>query len=679
MIKVPSFTTFDLERAFDSDDLIVLELKEFVSTAVGQKALRLFKQDATARFPLLVAAGIVGPDGLTTNGATYSIGNNPMIYYFFYRVFCEKFEFSYTPDIDKLLAFHQLVKDYFQTDTNELSVFLQKGMPAFLMMMGSKSALKTIQEQGRLLMKGHLHFRTFFKVYFDNFEHWEPDFTDLWNMLTAFGYQIGKPESTVHDALWVKITDVLRRFFHLYEGQLPVYRAYLIAKLGEGRLEDYLAGVSLQVIHAQYPILTSEIMEWLDKPSTNHIALVLLSQVQYLEESYVATIQSHLQNVSVISKQYHDALKLSINILSGPTPLNLSQKQFFDGIVVKGLKCDNEEVVTNTISAMGYSRKLTSEFSAYLIELMNENQDYLSYIKVINYFHIVHGNLKCYFEFLTVYALQIGLAFKIQEFEESISVMHEINKAEFEQYVIEMMIHDQGQVRFVGNQILYSLHTYCGVAALSANLLALDALQQYKFVITLSYDKLHIKEQITYLAPMLSAKSEVVKELVLCKLDELILGYKHQVLEYLTPLITLLPDNQRILERLNITLEEIYVQLRIKSGIKELDPTVQYPHLLRSYNRATIKGYQKEPRAKDRKSNGIFNFIKSVGVARGGGALHPDGTIVTFGKVSTSFTIPRTLFMLPEKGELDMYLFFKSNWQEDFKQWEQIILLSGNI
>lgn len=678
-MKISNFNTVELEGTYNNSTSITLELVRFMEDAINQKAIRLNETDAKAQFPSLVKEGLIAADNQTINGGGFSIAHHPLIYYALFRVFSQKLDFSYTPDISRLLSFHKHIIDYFTIDKRPMSPYLTHGMPAYLILMGTKEEVKKLTEQGKTLVKEDPHFKVFYKTYFDNFDSFDQNFSSLWDMTAAFGSQEGKPDIGTSNNLWPTITKVFTFFFRANESKLKEYQSFVMAKFGAGPIEDYLAGVCLQLIHAQIPLSVNEILTYMDNPLLFHISLVLLAQVPLLDEEQIELTKSKLQKVEVTSKQYREALKLTIAILWGPTVLSKEQIQFFEQFIIDGVQSKVEDIVQNAISVMAESRKLSTFFSNTLIKLIADDNYRDSYDQVISFFYNAHGSIDLFFDFLVAYSLKFGLKFQPAKFKDCIYILHEGNKPQFEQRVIQMMTHEEGEVRYAGNKLLYSLHDICQINDLSFDLHTLDSLKQYKFVVTLSNDRLHAKEQITYMAPLLSSTSDIVKELVLCKLEELIQGYKQQVFEYLETHLKDLLDKQSIITRLEYTLEEVYALLRVKKGVRELTPEVQYPRLMRSYNQALTKSHQKSDNKRDRKPEGIWSLFTPVLVARGGGVLHPDGSIHAFGKVSASFTIPRTLFVSPEIGEYELFFFFTTNWTEEFEPWEQTILSSGNI
>ncbi|WP_429063380.1 hypothetical protein [Chitinophaga sp. W2I13] len=668
-----------LENIYNGDGPVATELKRFLSDAVSQKAIRLSEKDAQTQFPLLLQEGLIAPDGRGPADATHSIANHPLLYYGFYQEFNKRKGFKYAPDIEKLLSFHKSVADYFLIDGRCMSGYLEHGFSAFLLLMGDKPALGLIFEQGKALLKESPYFLTFYRAIFDNPTHWNQTFTAVWDMILAFGTMQGKLDQSAPGNLWPKILPIFHQYFLSQQANLHQYRDIVISKFGGDPIEDYLAGISLQIIHQLVVTPTEEVITMMETPALFTISIVLLTRCPTLENSQIETICGYLKNIQVDSRTFPEAVKLVITILSSGATLITDQKLFFEGFIARGVESTDKNVVIQTIQIFSFGIQLTELLSGLLLNLFNGGKYKDDYTEHISGFYNFHKSIPDFFEFLYKYSIYKGLSFDPYRFKDAIYLLHEDDKSGFEYHIIKMMTDDQGQVRYAGLRLLLSLKDYCRQGDITFDLHSLNPLEQYKFIITLVNDRLHGKEQLTFIIPLLSSSSPIVRELAICKIEEAFLGYNQRVFEYLSGLISGLAGKQEIEDRIKEVLRQVDERFKLKKDIREFLPEVQYPRLARAYKQHSKKMFQDSSQKQKHKADGLLGLIKPVAVGRRGGSLHPDGNISGYHTSSVTFTLPSTIFLKPETEEFELSVFFNSNWSEDFKPWERTILSSGTI
>ncbi|WP_343306710.1 hypothetical protein AAHN97_06320 [Chitinophaga niabensis] len=672
---IPKFDIISLQKCYESNDPLSQELKQFLDWIIAKKLIR-FQSTDIAHFPLLIKEGLLVVDGMVVAEKDWSIGNQPLMYYGLFRKFSEQLKFTYSPNIKNLFEFHLAMESPFMVNGQPPHSNLSSGMADFLVLMADRSSLHQIAIDVEAMQTNDPHFHTFFRIFFDHYKNWQLNIEDLLYWLDIYNQKVGRPNPGEYHYGWNKLKQLLKVYLSENNEAWKYAEQVALSKLGHVA-SDYFGASILQVLRELGGISTDTLVSWLNDPVKFHISVVLLTVEPIVDVDHLRIIKQRCLIVTFADKGYSDVIKLVSHVLTTFRDLSIEDEQLLLQFINNALCCENENIVHGTIFLMAISKSRTQQYSKLLLDLLQSESWLPSYSQPTGLFYISHQDLNGYFTFLIAYSLINGLLFNPATFEDSIIMLHTQQPALFESAVVQMMIHDEGSVRYGGNQLLFSLHGYRQIKSLTFDLLSLDALQQYKFIITIFYDRVHMKELITYVSPLLATPSDIVKELLLFKLEELQMGYKQEVIEELSPHIEALVDKTGILERLNAALKELYSNLRKKHGIRELDARYDYPALMRQFSKAQFKQYEGKKKSILPKKS-FLSMVNRVTVARGGGYLHPDGTIHSFSRHSVSFTIPRTVFLSPEKQEYASYEFYSTNWSNEFSTCSQTILLSGN-
>ena len=285
------------------------------------------------------------------------------------------------------------------------------------------------------------------------------------------------------------------------------------------------------------------------------------------------------------------------------------------------------------------------------------------HIVLIGHFFIYNND----FETFKLIVLEI---IKLKPFEKFISNFQSyyqgINKTQFDEFLIELLIDNSASKRFIGLEIinLGSIHiSYI----FSVDILALSPLSQYKLWVSLTLDYHQPDDRFTPLLPLIDSKSEFIRESFLCKLEEASQDYGGQISKILKSNL----DNSKyshVIERVENYISDFYEKYTsLKNSIKEFDPYNTDYKLVRKFNEAFHK---KMNRSIDLgvKKNSLLSILggNTVQLAKGGGwRSSSNKNISQLDKFGTSFTMPRTYFIDPNKYELEMMYLVNKNWTEE--------------
>ena len=280
------------------------------------------------------------------------------------------------------------------------------------------------------------------------------------------------------------------------------------------------------------------------------------------------------------------------------------------------------------------------------------------------------------FSVLTLYGLKEGTQFKSKTFERSLDEHRERNSEGFSKSLILLLIHDEGKVRYMANDILSHLSFVRGEDfRFEYDILNLDALQQYKLWVSVFAMNPAPKRSFPLLINLCRSQFSFVKEAFICKLEEYVDNYSSAVLAELEKLLS--DDNiddHVILERVKKRYKQFKNDWDEKFKIKEFDPRITQSKLYEQYEE-DYNGEMSLIMEESMNQTGTFlDLFQTVILAKGGGwkSEHRDD-ISKLGLVQTGVQMPRLYNISPERFDYDMRFDTSENWKNAFDEWEVII------
>ena len=259
---------------------------------------------------------------------------------------------------------------------------------------------------------------------------------------------------------------------------------------------------------------------------------------------------------------------------------------------------------------------------------------------------------------------------KLKPFEKFISnfqsYYQSTNKTQFDEFLIELLIDNSASKRFIGLEVINSgsIHSPYRFAV---DILALPSLSQYKLWVSLTLDYHQPKDRFTPLLPLIDSKSELIRESFICKLEEASQDYGGQISELLKSNLDKAKYSE-VIERVENYISEFYKKhTSLKNSIKEFDPYNTDYKLVRKFNDIFHK---KVSRSIDKgvRKDSLLSILggNTVQLAKGGGwRSSGNKNISQLGRFGSSFTMPRTYFIDPNKYELEILHFANKNWNEE--------------
>ena len=290
---------------------------------------------------------------------------------------------------------------------------------------------------------------------------------------------------------------------------------------------------------------------------------------------------------------------------------------------------------------------------------------------------------KFFFEFLKSYGEKNGVKFNAENFEHPISVHKTKDLPSFSKYLIELLIHDKGEIRFIGKMIL--THVTIGTGRsfrFGIDILELSALEQTKLWVSV-FNGYAIEPESSFplLMPLRKSKYPIVVESFISKVEELVENYSYSVVkEFKGNVILDDEDDKMLLERIEAKYQEFSNYWYKKANVMELNPLLTQSKLfsifIENYGESLSKSIE---RTKEDKGS-LLSMLPVVTLAKGGGWKHQQtGQISQLSSISAELKPPRQYFLSPERFDLDIRISYLENWKEEFKEWEAILSSSENI
>lgn len=670
-----------LESNFGGDAAINLEIETFIQTLITSKSLRFDLTEYICRYPEMAAAGLITKAQYFSQGFDGTFSNDPRILYGFYKNFSSVFSYSLTADGTAIQEFAHQVGDYFHAQARHGVSELVNALTRFLIdnarlghgldLNAYALTLRRFSAQDR--------FFEFFNIYFDVLSSTNDDFEVVWGVCQHFAAEIDTPKG--YDIVWRNFAQFIHLLVDRHKARLPDIRLIAEQEQTAPRLKMLYWELLLKICQ-EGTLSIEELIDWLDQTHTQERALVLLSAQPIVKPQLRQRLLDKLVALQVDTELKIRRLQLYLIMLEDIAAVPPT----FKTQLIKEIRAHfNDPEIADLTSSLrllgGYTAELETRYTILEEVLQGEHfkPEYLA--NGMEVFFIASKDIEKFFRFIRITCLQILSVKDIQRaLEGAIHSYKSDTPQDFEREAIKLCIDSEGVCRWLGQELLFNEFALEMPASLKYDVLELDLLQQYKLVVSLLNQLRPINHTIPIVIRLLDSPSEIVRELIACKLEELIPAYRHQVIEQVeNSLADTHSQKALLLTRLEKVWAELTEILDKKRAIKELDPLLTETEQIRAYNRAKAAINRKIEKKTRKEHRGISSKFKHIQVARGAGTVMPDGTVTPMIKHSVSFTVPRTMFITPERNDYEMRLAFSINWDKEFEEWQQIILSSGSI
>lgn len=255
--------------------------------------------------------------------------------------------------------------------------------------------------------------------------------------------------------------------------------------------------------------------------------------------------------------------------------------------------------------------------------------------------------------------------------------LYSVDKIELESFMIELLIDNLASKRYTGIEI-FEEFAHNKPYGFISNILDLSPLSQYRLWVSLTEDFNHPNDRLISLLPLLKSSSEIVRECFICKLEVISEDYGGLVIQVLkNNLDEAMDENELIINRVQNYIDSYFSKnVDIKNSILEFNPYHTHYKYINKFKTLFSKKMSNDIE-KGTKEHGLLSVLgaNTIHLAKGGGwRFGKNKEIAQLGKFGSSFSLPRSYFLDPNKFDLEKGIATRLDWNdEDFSIIEQLM------
>lgn len=654
------------------------EITNLVEYIFDKRQLRFKMSEVSINYPTLYKLKLIDNDGIIASGLDGALTSDKLLVKSIIKAFAEKLNYSVSYEMVELLDFCKKIRDYFGR-THGATKLIKDIVEYLIVSVGKKNEASLYDFARKIkLTEDSDKFYWFYSGFFNWLKTSNVSFSILWSCVTYYTGQIGDPQPNTIDGRWNELGKFLNVFIANNKDSSQEIKTIVFNDLlSEQHTSCTL--VVLRILKIQQLLTTDEVIEWFDNPNLINVALDVLCVTEISTQEQKQKIIDIIFGLNEMQKKSIQCINLIVNVLNSSDAGDAIAGQcrlMLDG----NLTSNNDELISQTLQIITGGARDISFVCSIFERLISLNIFKSEYLNIVSAYFVRTPDLSRFIIFLKGFAVLPWASKHLSLLDSAIYVLRQKDAIAFEEEELKLTIDNNGSIRKLGHEILFSALTLNQQSQVSFDVLKLDALQQYKLAISLLIPRYPVEHSIPIAIKLLKSRSGIVQEVVLSKLIELVESYKYYVVEQVEFLLddTYL-NKEYILTELQASLKLLAASLEEKSKIKEFDPTQTQAIHLRNFMSGLGKSHQENANSAVNNYGGILQYAKKITVARGGGSIMPNGTIRPLGYNSVSFTMPRTMFLAPEHKDYEHLNFFLQDWKTEFEPWERIILSSANI
>lgn len=232
--------------------------------------------------------------------------------------------------------------------------------------------------------------------------------------------------------------------------------------------------------------------------------------------------------------------------------------------------------------------------------------------------------------------------------------------------LVKLLTDDSGYQRFFGRRLLNHLSSR-NKTSWAINVLELEGLSQYKLCLSITDDFKEPKYIIPFVVGLMDSQHEIVRELLLHKLQIMTQNYFSDVEESLTLYVD--DANSQHLEILTEVKKynnQFVERLDRKWKMKELDPRYTHSKYFRSFYKLQQKSFQQNIDEGSKKGS-LTSLFSNVMLGKGGGfRMRQNDKVQQLSKIEVKMSLPREYFIAPEAYDWNMKVEIINDWKNKF-------------
>ncbi len=633
----------------------ITEIQSFVVSVIENKKLA-FTTDEITFSDLLLKDEI-----LKIENNSYSISDYRTISSYFLNTYKEKFEFEITDD--------------FQESVN----FLNKITADFLSNGHIRLFFKIEKELWKIIIyESNLKFKCNFFAYLNSLNK-EANSGEIFSFIEAYSEELVNlklPETAFYDSALL-ILDFTKSDA---EYNIPLVRFLNSVKEKCKKYYDFgltLLDKSFEIEESKEYFLSAIISGLYEHSKVEFFNSILKNKIR--DGIKLNAIFFGLSNVDEIDDvdcdlfislftTYESDDSLTLSLLSLLTTILKSKNTSHDIYCFQKLKffLKNENLAYFILNQIKSIDDFDDERIDVVVELIN--QDYFTIEKYVYPISRLFFDIKD-FELLKKITLTLIENKPFESFAKNfISYFQRTNQVELEQFIIKLLTSNQASKRFTGLNIIDELKTFSAFT-FSIDILSLSPLIQYKLWVSLTEGYSQPKFRLPAILPLLESENEFVRESLLFKLEEMSEDYGGHITKILEDnLAEDNPNSEKIIKKIKDYIEGFYSSnIDIKKSLTELNPYNTHYILIKKFNEFHSKTMSQSIN-KGAMENSLLMQLgaSTVELSKGGGwRIGSNNDISPLGKFETSFTLPRSYFINPNRYEFELGFQVRQDWSDE--------------
>ncbi|HWJ29956.1 MAG TPA: hypothetical protein VNS32_25675, partial [Flavisolibacter sp.] len=516
-----------LKLEIEKKGLLVEQMNQLINLIIDQKKFVFNTEEVPLDLTLLQENGII-----EINGNIIGLGEHYLLSFLAYRTFTEKLGFELSDDLSAQFQFLEAVRAHFDSGKNQGVTRFLRGLDAIALYYHHQQHHTDIIASLESLDENKKDWVYLFSEAISNFlPHHQFSPTELLNLLRWL--------YTFHEYNKPGVANLnigrLREGLRLHAESQPEKSCDLMALLlndFDGINEDIAVNIWTGLLEKDHNFL-SQLKDFALNETYQPAVIVVLATKKVLNENEVNQVLCLVDEIKNESKKYRFQLpKLYGSIIANPAVSDNQIKQNCFDALKKLIIDPDSDFPFEVMGVIRFIPNWEGEKTELLKTLVAEEHFDPRLIPSISWIYLEFNESKFFFDFLKVVSAKFKFKFDEAIFEHTIPFLRDKQKTEFDQCLIEFLIHDLGEIRWMGSRILSKL-IYHHMRHFAVNILDLPAKSQFKlFTAVLSLIN-EARHTLPLILPMLESSNEAVKEGLISRLELLSEDYGSQISEAL--------------------------------------------------------------------------------------------------------------------------------------------------
>jgi len=412
-----------------------------------------------------------------------------------------------------------------------------------------------------------------------------------------------------------------------------------------------------------------------------------------IKDSYLEEAPNVLANSFSLLRKLNDTLAdsvLSVTInfdLTKPNVVNYLPSIFYS--IIQFTDCTTElkskafsslksawtiskEIKPNILGVLENINGFENERRTFLLEAFDDEDVSISWIG--NMYGLTEITTPDFiFDLILVIANRVRLQFDVKVLEYPLSELKRNDDGNFSHVLIQLLIHDNGFVRFAGSRIYTHITFGRGKFRFKYDILSLQETEQIKLVIAVLTEMNPPQDTLANILKLLDSPYKRVVDILILKLKTMVESFFDSVnIEMQLGIEENIFSNTTALKIVHTHHEQFLKHIEDKKKLKEFNPLLNEYNLAKYYSETVHRKNSRMINEVMNNNSVISHMGPTINLTKGGGwKVEGRESVQQLGHISSSAPFPRIYFIAPEYLDRVIANKYLVNWKQIFK-WEQI-------